>query len=350
MLCAQILALLACAWGPGFVAAEGGKSNTARCVACYTLGDHLGKRLSATEMRADEEVPIGIRIAGDGSEKPSKVVRYGNSERRLLDVLDGACEGNANKMYCNELLHDHDDRITTWFYEQRAEPFVGVICDAYISGCDASVYAASRTAAAPKATAEEVASSVASSDDDVKVEDESKAAEAARAEAARTVAEMKRKIDEAAKRVKEAAKKVDEASKKATTAKGAAPPKKASKVAKTSLLAALSPARIFGRIRNNVLRIRRLSLELYEPLALAARTGKWAPVITMVKDPLFLQTYWVVFFTIFTVLYIISSTISSLRHGGVAPTAGRTPRSRGAVGAATKRGKRSTSDGAIAKK
>jgi len=50
-----------------------------KCVACYGLAAHVETRMSDTEARANEEIPIGVRIGPDGEPIPKTVVRYGES-------------------------------------------------------------------------------------------------------------------------------------------------------------------------------------------------------------------------------------------------------------------------------
>jgi len=88
-----------------------------RCLACDDLAKHVNKKLQETDLK-DKTIALGRRIGPNGETVPSKVINYVNSEERLDDILENACDGNKKKKECYTILDDFEKEIADWFFNK----------------------------------------------------------------------------------------------------------------------------------------------------------------------------------------------------------------------------------------
>lgn len=173
------------------------------------------------------------------------------------------------------MLYKFDDDIVAWFGNGRTESFEKAICAKRISGFDAQKPAA----------------------DEVEVESEEKGKAASKA---------------ASEQKKEAPKKAE------------APKKEQEKATSEPAFDVIAMIeKVVNRFKNNMIRIRYLSVELYNEVMTAYRTGKWEPLKAQLKDANFYKKYYLVFVAFFAGLYFMFSLYDSIFGAPVKPAAPR---------------------------
>jgi hypothetical protein len=184
--------------------------------------------------------------------------------------MEGACDSNEKKARCHELIHEQEDNIASWFHDSRNVDFNKQICDSRITGCNADIVARLK-----------------SKGSDVEVEDDSSS------KAAGTTKK--------------------ETFKKEESKKQQVPKKEESKKETTLAFDPLAIIqKITGRMKNNALRAKSLSIELYGELNQIVRARNWAKLGAMLKDGKFYQKYYLVFIAAFFVFYMIFSLYDAL--------------------------------------
>ena len=273
--------------------------NTERCRACRLLVNDIKQGLANTEGRADEQVAIGNRLDANGKLQPSKVIRYGDSHKRLDDVLENICKSSD----CKELVSTHAEAITTWFDEARSTDLFNYLCVNKLSGCTAEV--------------------AKSSDDDVVVEDDS---------SKKKEAEPVKKQPQAAAPKKESA---------AASGKGGA----ATGAGQFDPMSIVHT--VVNRFKGNMQRIWRLTVELKGEVQPMLVGKKWPQLKSLLLDRLFWQKYWIVFvawtFAVYFIYGLIEPFLGSAKKKNVRST-------RSASGVASGSGKKKASSSKVGKK
>lgn len=170
-------------------------------------------------------------------------------------------------------MHEQDDEISTWFYEsRRTGNFFKNICEARINGCNSQVvqeYLAKQ----------------------VEVEEESK---------------------KAAKDKEETPKKQDTPKKEAPKKQDTPKEKQDTKATQSAMDPSEMVNKIVNRVKGNMIRIYRLSGELYRDTSQIIRTKNWDKLKKDLKGPEFWRKYWIVFVAAFSLVYLFASFLEMI--------------------------------------
>jgi len=163
------------------------------------------------------------------------------------------------------VLHEQENRINSWFHEKSTVSFAKYVCDASINNCRVELIESLKN----------------KKDSTVEVED---------APPAKSKTEASKK-------------KADEPGKKSTNNT-----KEQGSSFKPSDIVQL----LFNRVKNNMLRLRVNSVDLYREVHVVVKARNWAKLKTMAKDANFWRKYWNVFMWAFIFIYFFVSVLETV--------------------------------------
>lgn len=212
-------------------------------------------------------------------------------DKRLGDVLEGICIGSPDISKCNEIVHHYQDSlINTWFHEGRDKSFKDYVCGSAYQGCNADLVSQHL---------KHVEEEDAKEKEKQAEEDRRRAQEQAdkKEQAERNAATSKSNTDSSQSRPKGATSSTSQQQQK----------KGDDKNGPTDLIMAF-----LNRIKNNMLRIKSLSGEMYEEVSTVVKAKDWNKLKVMLKDANFYRKYWNVLLWFFILTYTFISFVASL--------------------------------------